>query len=59
MFTSTLIAFLSFGTMLAVCVFAYFSAVATDRRRHSNTRKSTLAADAPSTLPPGVKPVDT
>jgi len=59
MFSGSLIVFLSFGTMLAVAVFAYVSVNATERRRHSNTRKSTLAADAPSTLPPGVKPVDT
>jgi hypothetical protein len=57
--TSTLIGFLAFGTLGAVAVFAYLSAVKTADRLHSRTRKSTLAADAPSTLPPGQKPADT
>jgi hypothetical protein len=57
--TSTLIGFLAFGTLGAVAVFAYLSAVKTADRLHSHTRKSTLAADAPSTLPPGQKPADT
>ena len=56
---TTLIGVLAFGTLGAVAVFAYLSAVKTADRLHSNTRKSTLAADAPSTLPPGQKPVDT
>jgi hypothetical protein len=55
----TLIGVLAFGTMGAFAVFAYLSAVKTADRLHSNTKKSTLAADAPSTLPPGEKPVDT
>jgi hypothetical protein len=57
--TYSLIGVLAFGTMGAFAVFAYLSAVKTADRLHSNTRKSTLAADAPSTLPPGQKPVDT
>lgn len=55
----TLIGVLAFGTLFAVLVFAYRSAVETQKRLESNTRKSTLAADAPSKTPPGVKPVDT
>ncbi|MFN3935980.1 MAG: hypothetical protein ACK4KW_00240 [Gemmobacter sp.] len=55
----TLLPLLTFGTMLAVCIFALLSIQRTEDRRRSNTRKSTLAADAPSTTPPGVKPVDT
>jgi hypothetical protein len=50
---------LAFGTLLAVAVFGYLSSVATQRRLQEHKRKSTLAADAPSTLPPGEKPVDT
>ena len=57
--TYSLIGVLAFGTMGAFAVFAYLSAVKTADRLHSNTRKSTLAADAPSTLPPGQKPIDT
>jgi len=57
--TYSRIGVLAFGTMGAFAVFAYLSAVKTADRLHSNTRKSTLAADAPSTLPPGQKPVDT
>jgi hypothetical protein len=57
--TYSLIGVLAFGTMGAFAVFAYLSAVKTADRLHSNTRKSTLAADAPSTVPPGQKPVDT
>jgi hypothetical protein len=59
MFSGSLVAILSLGTLLAVAIFGYMSAVATTKRLHSNKRKSTLAADAPSTLPPSVKPVDT
>jgi hypothetical protein len=55
----TLIGVLAFGTMGAFAVFAYLSSVKTADRLHSNARKSTLAADAPSTLPPGEKPADT
>jgi hypothetical protein len=54
-----LTAALAFGTLITVAVLGYISAVATQKRLHSNKRKSTLAADAPSTLPPGEKPVDT
>jgi hypothetical protein len=54
----TLIGVLSLVTLGAVAVFGYLSSVKTAERLHSNTRKSTLAADAPSTLPPGEKPVD-
>lgn len=53
-----LIAVLAFGTMGAVCVFAYLSAVRTEARRRSGVRRSTLAADAPDETPPGVRPVD-
>ena len=59
MSTEFLIAFLAFGTISAVAVFGYVSAVRTQQRLHSNKRKSTLAADAPDTLPRGEKPVDT
>jgi len=56
---STLMAVLTFGTLGAVLVFALVSMVRISRRQRSNTRKSTLAADAPNTTPPGEKPVDT
>lgn len=59
MTTETLIAVLAFGTLFAVLVFAYRSSVETQRRLEADTSKSTLAADAPSTTPPGVKPPDT
>jgi hypothetical protein len=59
MATEIFLPLLTFGTIIAVAVFGYVSAVKTEERRQSNTRKSTLAPDAPSTLPPGVKPVDT
>jgi hypothetical protein len=54
-----LVVFLAFFTLLAAAIFGYLSTVATQRRLHSNKKKSTLAADAPRTLPPGEKPVDT
>lgn len=57
--TYSLIGILAFGTMGAFAVFAYISSVKTADRLHSNTRKSTLAADAPNTVPPGQKPPDT
>lgn len=57
--TGTLIGVLAFGTMLAVLVFAYRSNVEMQKRMESDKPKSTLAADAPSRTPPGVKPVDT
>lgn len=55
----TLIGVLAFGTLGAFAVFGYLSAVKTADRLHSNRKKSTLAADAPSSLPPGERPVDT
>ena len=57
--TTTLIGVLAFGTMFAVLVFAYRSNIEIEQRRVEEKRKSTLAADAPDTTPPGVKPVDT
>lgn len=57
--TYSLIGILAFGTMGAFAVFAYISSVKTADRLHSNTRKSTLAADAPNAVPPGQKPPDT
>ncbi|MGY6409423.1 MAG: hypothetical protein ACXIUV_00145 [Alkalilacustris sp.] len=57
--STTLIGVLAFGTLFAVLVFAYRSSVETTRRLQANSRKSTLAADAPNTTPPGVKPPDT
>ncbi len=57
--TYSLIGILIFGTLGAVAVFAYVSSVKTADRLHSNTRKSTLAADAPNTVPAGEKPIDT
>ena len=57
--TTTLVGILAFGTLGAVAVFAYLSSVKTADRLHSNMRKSTLAADAPDTVPAGQKPVDT
>jgi hypothetical protein len=57
--TYSLIGILAFGTMGAFAIFAYISSVKTADRLHSNTRKSTLAADAPNTVPPGQKPPDT
>ncbi|MFO1144515.1 MAG: hypothetical protein U1E59_19500 [Amaricoccus sp.] len=57
--TSTLIGVLAFGTLAVGAIFGYLSAVKTADRLHSNTRKSTLAEDAPNTVPPGQKPVDT
>lgn len=54
-----LVGALAFGTLLTVAALGYIGSVATQKRLHSNKRKSTLAADAPSTLPEGVKPVDT
>ncbi len=57
--TSTLIGILALGTLSAGAIFAYLSAVKTADRLHSDKRKSTLAADAPDTVPAGQKPVDT
>jgi hypothetical protein len=59
MSTTILLAVLAFGTLGAGAVFGYLSSVRTSERLHSASRKSTLAADAPSTVPPGQKPVDT
>lgn len=41
----TLIMLLSFGTLFAVAVFGYVSAVVTEKRRQEDEPKSTLAAD--------------
>ncbi len=56
---SFIVPLLALGSIGAFAIFGYMSSVRTADRLHSNTRKSTLAADAPSTTPPGVKPVDT
>lgn len=57
---NTLIAVLTFGTLLGTTIFAYRSTQEIERRRQQKiARKSTLAADAPDTTPPGVKPADT
>jgi hypothetical protein len=53
------LAIMAFGTMLAVVIFAMVNIKKTEDRRHSNTKKSTLAADAPNKTAPGEKPVDT
>lgn len=55
--TETLLAILAFGTLGAVVVFAWRSQTRTEERRHSETRKSTLAADSPDSVPG--RPVDT
>jgi hypothetical protein len=55
----TLIGVLAFGTLGIVLAFAWRSQVMTDKRRHEATPKSTLAADAPNSTPPGQRPVDT
>lgn len=55
----TLIGVLALGTLGAVAVFGFLSASKTADRLHSEKRKSTLAADAPSTTSPGEKPIDT
>ncbi len=57
--TSFLVPVLALGTIGAFAIFGYLSSVKTADRLHSNTRKSTLAADAPNETPPDVKPVDT
>jgi hypothetical protein len=49
---------LAFGTLGAVIAFAWMSKVNTDRRRESDTRKSTLASDSPDSTPDGRTPVD-
>ena len=56
--TGITVPFLAFGTLGAVIAFAWMSKVKTDRRRDSEKRKSTLAADAPDRAPDGRKPVD-
>ena len=53
-----LVPFLAFGTIGAVVAFAWLSQIKTDKRRHSNTPKSTLAADSADSTSPGQKPVD-
>ncbi len=57
--TGFLVPLLALLTLGAVTLFAYLSSVRTEARLHSETRKSTLAVDAPSETPPGRKPVDT
>lgn len=47
----TLIMLLSFGTLFAVAIFGYVSAVVTERRRKEDQPKSTLAADGDPTSP--------
>lgn len=55
--TEILLAFLAFGTMGAIVMFGWRSAVATEERRRSDVKPSTLAADAPDST--DGKPVDT
>ncbi len=57
--TEILLAILAFGTMGAVLVFAWRSNVATEQRRQTATRKSTLAADAPNETGKNERPPDT
>ena len=57
--TSTMMAALVFGTLVAIVVFAVVSQRKSAERRRSKTQKSTLASNAPKTTPPGTKPVDT
>lgn len=56
---SFMVPLLTFATLCAVVVFALVSKNRIAERQHSNTRKSTLAADAPNTTRPGKTPVDT
>ena len=56
--TGILLAFLVFFTLGAVVVFAWVSHERTEARRHKNTPRSTLAADAPDSMPPGQRPPD-
>lgn len=49
---------LAFGTIGAVIAFAWMSKVKTDRRRESDTARSTLASDSPDRTSDGSKPVD-
>ena len=53
-----LVPFLAFGTIGAVIAFAWLSQIRTDERRRSESRKSTLAADAPDQVPENLRPVD-
>jgi hypothetical protein len=55
--TETLLAILAFGTLGAVVLFAWRSQIKTEERRQSDTRRSTLAEDAPNKV--AGKPVDT
>lgn len=57
--TEILLAFLAFGTLGAVCIFAWRSSERTEARRRSNAPRSTLAADEPDSKPAGQKPPDT
>ena len=56
--TGIIVPLLAFGTLGAVIAFAWTSKVKTDRRRDTEKRKSTLAADSPDRAPDGRKPVD-
>ena len=58
MTTTTLLAVLAFGTMGAVCVFAYLSVQRVEERRRSAAPPSTLAADGPDTRPERVRTSD-
>jgi hypothetical protein len=54
---ATLLAVLALGTLGAVTVFGYLSAVRTAERLGDPRRpRSTLAADAPDRAPPGERP---
>jgi hypothetical protein len=57
--TEILLAVLAFGTIGAVLALAWRSNVATEERRRTASRKSTLAADTPNRAPGGVRPPDT
>jgi hypothetical protein len=57
--TEVLLAVLAFGTLGAVVILAWRSSAATEERRQSDKRKSTLAQDAPNKAPEGKRPVDT
>ncbi len=56
--TGILVPLLAFGTMGAVIAFAWASKVKTDRRRESDTARSTLASDGPDRTDGGRKPPD-
>jgi len=58
MMSGVVVPVLAFGTIGAIIVFARMSRIKTERRRHSNAPKSTLAADSPDSKPQGVRPPD-